>query len=121
MKNKRIVRKHRTFSVELKQSIVREFEQGKYTILELSNLHKVSQTSLYKWVYHYSANARKRTVMVEVENSSTQRLKDYEKRIAELERQLGKKQIKLDYYEELINTASDFYKVDLKKSSGIKP
>lgn len=50
-----------------------------------------------------------------------QKLKDYEKRIAELERLLGRKQITIEFLEKVIDLANDHYKTDLKKNSATKP
>jgi hypothetical protein len=43
------------------------------------------------------------------------------KRVAELERLLGQKQIQLEYLEQIIAQASASYGVDLKKNSAMKP
>lgn len=121
MKNGKKVRTHRTFEVSLKKRIVSEYEAGKFTVIELSKLHSVSGVSIYKWIYQYSNYNKKRPMVVEVKESSMQKLKDYEKRIAELERLLGRKQINIEFLEKIIDLANDHYKTDLKKNSAIKP
>ena len=120
MKKGKKVQVRRTFDVALKKSIVKEYEQNKFTITQLSKLHKVSVASIYKWIYRYSAYNEKTPMIVETKNSSMQKLKDYEKRIAELERMLGQKQINIEYLEKVIDIADEHYETDLKKNSAIK-
>ena len=58
---------------------------------------------------------------MESKDSSTKKLKDYEKRIQELERIVGQKQMKLDYLEKMIEIAGSDLGFDLKKNTGSKP
>lgn len=53
--------------------------------------------------------------------STDQKLKDLHQTIAELERALGQKQIKVDFLEKMIALAEAEYDLDLKKSSFTKP
>ncbi|GAH23659.1 unnamed protein product, partial [marine sediment metagenome] len=73
--------------------------------------------SVYNWIYKYSTYNKKGYKIVEMSSSSTQKLKDKDARIAELERLLGQKQIKIDYLEELIELAEEQYDVQFKKNS----
>ena len=58
---------------------------------------------------------------MENKDSSTKKLKDYEKRIEELERIVGQKQMKVDYLEKLMEIAEQDLGFDLKKNTGLKP
>jgi hypothetical protein len=51
-----------------------------------------------------------------MKESGQQKLKDYEKRIAELERALGQKQLKVDFLEKMIELAGEELNVDIKKN-----
>jgi len=121
MKNGKRIKASRTFSVEFKKHLVKEYESGKFTVLELSKLHNVSYQSIYRWIYKYSAFNQSNTVIVEMKESSTRKLKAYEKRIKELEQMVGQKQIKIDYLEKIIDLSNDHYKTDLKKNSNMRP
>jgi hypothetical protein len=57
-------------------------------------------------------------MVVEYEESSTNKLKQMELRLKELERIVGQKQIKIDYLEKMIELAKDHYDIDLKKNFG---
>jgi uncharacterized membrane protein len=52
--------------------------------------------------------------------STDQKVKDLHDKIAQLERALGQKQIKVDFLEKMIDLAEDEYNLDVKKSSSSK-
>lgn len=115
MGKKAKIRPYRKFSEEFKKLRVQEYESGEYSVCEISRIFKVSTTSLYSWIYKYSTYHKKKSIIVETKDSSTKRLKDYERRIKELERIVGQKQIKLDFYEKMFQIGSDELGIDLKK------
>jgi len=120
MKNGRKISSRRKFSDEFKKTIVKEYESGQFTVNELGKLHKVANKVIYHWIYKYSNYNQANTVIVEMKNSSTQKLKDYEIRIKELERIVGQKQIEIDYLSKVIDIANQHYQTDLKKNSNSK-
>ena len=121
MKNGRTLNRKRKFSEEFKKHLVREFEGKKFSILELSKLHNIHHSLLYKWVHHYSKNTLPNSVIIEMKQSSTEKLQAYQNRIKELERIVGQKQIKIDYLDKIIDCANDHYETDLKKTLSTKP
>lgn len=110
----------RRFSEEFKKQRVKEFEKGISTVREISRTYQVSLTAVYKWLYKYSYFYKNNLVIVEEADSKTEALAKAEKRIEELERLLGKKEMSIDYLEMLIKVASEEYNVDLKKSLDTK-
>lgn len=112
-----MMRARREFSTDFKRSLVSDFEKGKFTIRQLSAMYHISFQNLYRWVYQYSTVQKHDVIMVEKAQSSTQKLKEYEKKIAALERALGQKQIQIDYLETLIEVAQDTHKIDIKKNA----
>ena len=111
------LRVHRLFSEEFKKARVKEYESGEYSVVELSRLFDIQGTILYRWIHRYSIYNKKRAILVEMKDSSTQKLKDYEKRIAELERIVGQKQLNIDFLEKMIDLAEQEYNVDIKKNA----
>lgn len=111
------IRKTRKFSEELKRSIVKEFEKGSYSILQLSTLHKVHFQTIYNWVYKYSTNNERSIRIVEMKDSSSQKLKELEFKVGELERALGQKQLYIDYMEKMVEIAKDELGIDIKKTT----
>jgi len=115
------VRSYRIFTEAFKRQLVSEYESKKFTISELSRIYKISATSLYQWVYKYSSYLEKQTKVVELKESTTKKLKEYESRIKELEQVVGQKQMQIDYFKAIVELASEEYNIDLKKTLGTQP
>jgi transposase-like protein len=111
----RIIRKKRKFSEEFKQSLVLEFERGKFSVPQLERIHCISSSVLYRWIYKFSTFNEKGYRVIEMEKSSEHRLKQLEQQVKDLEGLLGRKQIKIDYLEKLIDIAKEEFDIDIKK------
>ena len=119
MSRKAKIRIIRKFGVSFKKAIVKEFEKGSFSVGELCKLHDLHSTNVYEWIYKYSSISKQKISIVEMKESSTKKLKDYEEKIKELEQMLGRKQIKIDLLEKIIDSASDHYGEDIKKNSSM--
>jgi hypothetical protein len=53
--------------------------------------------------------------------SDTTKILALQKKIAELERLLGQKQVLIDFKDKMIEIAEETYQVDIKKKFGTKP
>jgi len=113
--NLKLVRKKRKYSKEFKIQLVSEFESGKYSVPQLEKIHGVGNSLIYSWIYKYSTLNQKGYRVVEHEQSSSKKLKDLEKQVKDLEAMLGRKQIMIDFLEELIDVAKVDLKIDIKK------
>lgn len=113
--NIKLIRKKRSYSKEFKLDIVKDFESGKYSVPQLEKLHGIGNSLIYKWIYKYSTFNEKGFRIVEMKKSSSEKLKELQKRIAELERLVGQKQIKIDFLEKMVEIAKDEYNIDIKK------
>ena len=118
--NLKRVQKNRFFSEQLRKKIVHEYETGKMTVLELSRFYSVSTTSIYKWIVKYSNYEKQSIQIVEMKGSSTNRIKELEQKVKELERIVGVKQIKIDFLEKMTEISKEEYGVDLKKNFSIQ-
>lgn len=107
-------RRYRHFSEEFKRSKVAEILEGRCTVSELCRVHELSFTSVYRWISLYSTHQRPTRTIVE-SKSDTQKILALQKRIAELERLVGQKQVQLEFKEKMIELAEELYKVDIKK------
>lgn len=116
MKNGKKIIIRRTFSKDFKRKIVNEFESGNFTVLQLSRLHNIHFQCIYHWIRKYASGVQPKSVVVEMKQSSTQKLKALEKRVKELERIVGQKQINIDFLEKIIDLSNKHYKTDLKKN-----
>ncbi len=115
--NVKLISKQRKYSEEFKKSIVNDFESGKFSVPQLERLHKLSKGSIYNWIYKYSRSNERGQRIIEMKDSSTQKLKALEQRIKELEQTVGKKQIQIDYLEKMIDIAKTELDIDIKKNS----
>jgi transposase-like protein len=106
----------RRFSESFRKARVKEYEKGLFTVSEISRQYSVSVTSVYNWLRKHSYLYKNGYVVVEQENSGSELIKKLSKRIEELERSVGQKQVNIEYLEMLIAKAGEFYSADLKKT-----
>lgn len=109
---------HRSFSEDFKKTKVRELERNLTSVSDISKTYFVSRKSVYKWIYKYSAMAKKQVKQVVEAKSDTQKIKALEERIKELERIVGQKQLLLEFKDKMIEIAEATYNVDIKKKVG---
>jgi transposase-like protein len=114
--NLKLVRKQRKYTDVFKKSLVKDFESGKFSVPQLERLHGVSNNSIYNWIYKFSTFNEKGYRVVDMEQSSSSKLKELEKKVKELEQSVGQKQIKIDYLEKMIDIAKDELDIDIKKN-----
>lgn len=114
---KREVKKFKRYSKSFKQARVQEYDSGEFTTLELSRLYGFTQSIMYVWINKYSKLAKNKILIVEEKDSASKKLAEYEKRILELEALVGRKQIKVDFLEKLIDIAEENLGVNIKKNS----
>ena len=115
--NVRLIRKQRKFSEEFKKCILNDFESGNFSVLQLERLHKIKGQIIYRWIYKYSNHNQQGQRIVEMKDSSTQKLKALEQKVKELERTVGQKQVQIDYLEKMIDIAKDDLNIYIKKNS----
>jgi len=113
--SKKYLRQRRTFSPTLRKDIVRLIESGKLSVTGATHEYQVSATSIYRWIHRYSTYNKKGAVLVVDKDSQTEKLKQMQQKIAELEQAVGHKQMQIDYYEKFIDLASEEVGQDLKK------
>jgi len=121
MREKVKLNKRRLFSESFKKDRVKEYETGRLTVLEISRLYGIAFQTVYLWIYRYSSYNKKGLRIVENKDSHTQRLKDLQERIRELERLVGQKQIKIEYLEKMIELAQSKLGIDIKKNFNHSP
>lgn len=118
---KRKSRATRVFSTELKQSIVKDIEQGKVSIAAVCREYTVSHVSVYKWLNKYSSYLQKGVKLVMELSSEGYRSKELERRLKDIEAALGRKQIEVEFLEKLIELANQELGIDIKKKSFTSP
>jgi transposase-like protein len=114
-------RRRRRFSEDFKKKKVEEIEQGILTMAEVSREYDVRQNNVLKWVHKYGKTSSKGVRMIVELESDTFKLITQQKRIAELERLVGQKQVKIEFLEKMLELTEKEYKIDIKKKFESKP
>jgi transposase len=105
----------RRFSEQFKREKVKLIDQGKVKVSEICRMYDVSGTSVYQWIDKYGSGPKIEKLIVE-KHSETKALLEMQKRLAELERLLGQKQIEVEFYKKMIDIAEDHYDINIKKN-----
>lgn len=113
--NLKLLRKSRYYTDDFKREMVSLFENGKYSVLQISGIYGVSKDTVYRWIYKFSTFNEKGIRVVEMKQSSSIKLKELAQKVKDLERIVGQKQIKIDYLEKMIDVAKDEFDIDIKK------
>ena len=108
-------RQCRSFSEGFKIKKVREIETGITKINEICKVYEVSNVSVYKWINKYGIMKNKPERLIVESQSDTQELLALKKKVAELERIVGQKQLLIDFKDKMIDIAEEMYGVDIKK------
>jgi transposase len=113
-------RKRRKFSENFKREKVQLIERGSIKVSEICKMYNVTPTAVYKWINRFGKEPKIEKLIVE-KISETKVILDMQKRMAELERLLGQKQIEIEFYKKMIDLAEEHYDVEIKKNSSIRP
>lgn len=109
--------KARRYSDDFKREMVKLYENGSFSVCQLERLYGVGNPTLYNWIHKFSTFNKKGIRIVEMEDSSTNKLKALEKQVSDLERMVGSKQIMIEYLEKMIDLAKEHYNIDIPKNS----
>ena len=114
-------RRLRHFSENFKKEKVQEIEIGISKVADICKQYEVSRVNVYRWIHKYGSMKQKKERIIVESQSDTKELLELKKKIAELERIVGQKQILLDFKDKMIEIAEETYKVDIKKKFGTRP
>jgi len=120
-KQKLEIREQRIFSESLKKQIVNKLVNKRLSLNQIVAEHQVSRTTVYRWLYRYSAVHEQKCTLV-VQMKSEEQLKyELQQRVADLERKVGQKQLEIDFLHKLLEVGSKELGFDLKKSFSSPP
>ena len=119
IKSKFELKERRIFSEELKRQVVKELVGRRTTIRSTMDEHQVSAQSVYRWLYKYSPQHQPKCTLVVQMKSEETKNSELQKRIAELERVVGQKQLEIDFLNKLLEIGSSELGFDLKKNFNI--
>jgi transposase len=120
-KQKLQIRERRIFSEEIKKKAVKDLVGKRTTIKALANEHQISYQSVYSWLYKYSPYHEQKCTLVVQMKSEEIKSSELQKRIADLERVVGQKQLEIDFLNKLFEIGSSELGFDLKKNFSTPP
>jgi transposase len=115
------VKTYRRFSEEFKLQMVKEYESGVMSVRQLGRAYHLKPQLIYNWIYKYSTFNEKSIKVVEMSESSSEKMKALEVKVKELEQMVGRKQIKLEFMEKMAEIAKERYNIDITKNSFTPP
>jgi len=92
---------------------------GKVRICEIVKIYQVSSVSVYNWINKFGSTNKPERIIVE-SKSDTQKIIALKKRISELERMVGQKEIELTFKDKMIDIAEDKFGIEIKKKPSTK-
>ena len=95
-------RQSRFFSESFKQLKVSEIDRNILSIAELCREYQVTRAAVYKWLHKYSQMRKKAVRQVIEAESDTRKVLLLKQEVAELQRVIGEKQLKMDFLEKMI-------------------
>jgi transposase-like protein len=104
----------RTFSETFKKAKVKEYEERKVTVLELSRLYEVTDSAVYKWIRKYGKMKRPERMVVEQE-SEERRIQKLLKQMQAQEQEIGRQQMEIRYLKTVLEYGSEILGEDLEK------
>jgi len=106
--------KGRTFSNAFKKEKVKMIDEGKLSVRQVSDIYDVSTTAVYNWLRKFSRFSKDERIVVE-KISEAQKNKELQNQIRDLEQAVGRKQLELDYYKEVVKVTSETLGEDIEK------
>ena len=110
MNNKR----KQVYSEEFKKEKVKLLESGEVRLSDLKKMYGVSYTSLYQWKQKYGRLSPSDCVVLE-KGSEYKKNHELRDQIVKMERLLGRQQMQLDYYKELVTLLNSHLGIDVEK------
>lgn len=114
-------RRRRSFSDSFKLQKVKEIERGITKVSEICKQYEVTRASVYRWINKFGNMKNKKERLIVETNSDTKQLLELKKKVAELERIIGQKQIMIDFKDKMIEIAEETYGVNIKKKFSTQP
>ena len=84
-------------------------------IVDICRQYQVRRRSIDLWRQKYGSMQEKKERLIIETESDTLKIIELQKRVAELERIVGQKQIEIDFKDKMIDLAEEMYHVDIKK------
>jgi transposase len=114
-------RSQRRFSQSFKQQKVKEIELGYVSPTDISKQYQVTRANVHRWMVKFGSMKSKQERIIVESASDTKQLLALKKKVAELERIIGQKQLLIDFKDKMIDLAEETYGVEIKKNFSTRP
>jgi len=112
-------KKRQKYSEEFKREKVKLLESGEVRMVDLVKMYGMSYPTLYNWKAKYGLIKPSDCVVLE-KDSEYKKNRELLKKVKQMEGLIGRQQMALDYYKEVVNQATEFYKIDIEKKFSTK-
>lgn len=112
---KKQLKQRRVFSEAVKKKVVKDYESGTISMASICREYEVTNGAVYKWINKYSRHLLSSKTIVLQMDSEAYKTKELEKRVLELEAALGRKQLEVDFLNQMIEQGKKELGIDLKK------
>ena len=112
-------KRRQSYSEEFKKEKVKLMESGEVRKVELVKMYGVSYQSLYNWIKKYGTLPPSESVVLE-KDSEYLKNKELRTQIGKMERVIGRQQMELDYYKEVVKQAAAHFQMDIEKKFNTK-
>lgn len=90
-------------------------EERQITVLQLCRIYELSSSAVYKWIRKYSTKISKQERIVVEKESEGEKTMQLVRKLSDLERIVGQKQLQIDYLEKVLELGSQEVGFDIKK------
>jgi transposase len=105
----------RVFSEALKKKVVKDYEEGKASVAQISREYEISKVTVYRWLDQYSSYSKQGAKLIVELKSESYKSKELEKKVKDLEAALGRKQLEVEFLNKLIEVVGKDLGIDIKK------
>lgn len=111
-------RKTRRYSTSVKLKVIKEIEEGKYSVPEAEKVYGIPNQTIYDWIKKFGKNDIIGKVVHVRTKDELDRVKKLEQDNERLEKALARAHLKIFTMENLIEVVEQEYNIELKKSFG---
>tara|TARA_R110002050_G_C8882873_1_gene508956 strand:+ start:60 stop:416 length:357 start_codon:yes stop_codon:yes gene_type:complete len=105
---------NRRFSEAFRKEKVKLIDEGKISVRGISKLYEVSDTAVYNWINKFSTKKRDERIVVE-KVSESRKTEELFRKVRDLEQVLGRKQMEIEYFKEVIQITNETLGEDIEK------
>ncbi len=112
-------KRRQIYSEEFKREKVKLLESGQVRKIDMVKMYGVTYPTLYKWIKKYGELPPSDSVVLE-KDSEYKKNQQLRQQITNMERLIGRQQMELDYYKEVLKQATIHYQTDIEKKFSTK-